>query len=232
MRKRIINFLYKYSFLHWILWIFHRTIGHNHFHMGVKNWLDSSTANIYKDIFEVKEGTNNQIVIGKDTDLHHSRITFKGSDNKIIIGKNGFLNGVNIVIEGDHNQVIIGDHAFILDDTRIYVVDGSTFKMGNGCMLSDKIEVRTTDNHAIFDLTNMKRINPEENIIFHDKVWIGTGVTVLKGTEIAEGCVVGAASVITRKHLKPHAVIAGNPGREVRENVIWTMERGHTWKME
>lgn len=158
--------------------------------------------------------------------MHHSRITFKGSNNKVIVGKNSFLNGLNIVIEGDHNQVIIGDNAFVLDDTRIYVVDGSSFRMGNGCMLSDKIEIRTTDSHAIFDLTNKKRINPEENVIIHDRVWIGTGVTILKETEIAEGCVVGAASVITRKHLKTHAVIAGNPGREVRENITWTMERG------
>lgn len=199
---------------------------------GIKIGLDSSTANIYKDIFEVKTGTNNQIVIGKDRDLPHSRITFKGSNNKVIIAKNGFLNGLNIVIEGDNNQVIIGDQAFVLGDSRIYVVDGSTFKMGNGCMLSDKIEIRTTDNHAIFDLEYKKMINPEENVIIHDKVWIGTGVTILKGAEIAEGCVVGAASVITRKHLKPHAVIAGTPGRVVRENVTWTMERGHTWKME
>lgn len=55
MRKSIIKFLYKYPSLHWALWIFHRTIGHNHFRKGGGNWLDSATANIYKDIFEVKK---------------------------------------------------------------------------------------------------------------------------------------------------------------------------------
>ena len=50
-------------------------------------------------------------------------------------------------------------------------------------------------------------------------------VIVLKGTEIEESCIVGAGTVCTKKYMLPHAVIAGNPGKIVRENVDWKMPR-------
>lgn len=50
-------------------------------------------------------------------------------------------------------------------------------------------------------------------------------VIVLKGTEIAEGCIAGAGTVCTKKYMLPHAVVAGNPGKIVRENVDWKMPR-------
>lgn len=225
MRKKIISLLYTHKLLKWLLPIFHCLIGRNLIEGLSGNMLNTTTANIYHDKFRFCGGTGNSVIIKENTDLHYSRITFKGSNNKVFIGKNCFLNEMDIIVEGDNNFVIIGDYAFVMGDTRIYVVDGSTFKMGKGCMLSDHIEIRTTDNHSIIDKETGQRINYEEDIVLHDRVWIGTGVTILKGAELPEGCIVGAASVVTRKFYKPHSVIAGNPCREVKENVDWLMER-------
>lgn len=47
------------------------------------------------------------------------------------------------------------------------------------------------------------------------KVWIGFGVTVLKGVTIGEGAVIGAKSVVT-KDIPPWSVAVGNPARVVR----------------
>lgn len=144
---------------------------------------------------------------------------FKGNNNIITIGKDCFLNGFRIIFESDNNHITIGDNAFILDDTRIYEVDGSSLCVGEGCMFSDRIEIRTTDNHSIIDRKTGQRINREEDVILHDKVWLGTGVTVLKGTEIADGCIVGAGSVVAHRYLTPYTVIAGNPGKEIKHDV-------------
>ena len=38
-------------------------------------------------------------------------------------------------------------------------------------------------------------------------------------------CIVGAASVLTKKYLTAHAIIAGNPGKVIRKNVDWKMSR-------
>ena len=132
---------------------------------------------------------------------------------------------LEITVEGDNNKVHIGDKVFVLDDTRMITVDGSTLHIGNECMFSDRIDIRTTDNHAIIDMDTSKRINFEENITIGDKVWIGTGVNILKGSLLPDGTIVGARSVVTKQYQQNNSVIVGNPARVVRNNVRWTMER-------
>ena len=114
---------------------------------------------------------------------------------------------------------------FILDDTRLYVVDGSSLKISDKCMLSDHIEIRTTDNHAIYDINSSRRLNYEQNVYLHESVWVGTRVIILKGVEIPEGCIIGAGSVVTKSHDTSYSVLAGNPAKMVRENTKWTMSR-------
>lgn len=227
MRKRIIFILNKYK-LSVLVYLFHVFPGKSRF-IGLSrtrnNRVVYGVANIYKSRVNLGLGEHNSVHIGDNTDLHNSRILIKGDNNKIEIGDNSFINGLSITIEGDNNRLVIGNEVFILDDTRFYVVDGSVLTVGDNCMFSDRIDIRTTDNHAILDLNSGKRVNREENVIIGDHVWIGHSVTVLKGSEIAEGCIVGSASVITKKHRVPNTVIVGNPGRERKKNVYWTMER-------
>lgn len=52
-------------------------------------------------------------------------------------------------------------------------------------------------------------------ITIEDKVWMGFGVTVLKGVTIGEGAVIGAMSVVT-KDIPPYTVVAGNPAKIIR----------------
>ena len=55
-------------------------------------------------------------------------------------------------------------------------------------------------------------------------MWVGNQVIILKGTEIADNCVVGSGSVVTKKFTN-NLVIAGNPARVVKENIDWKFER-------
>lgn len=148
-----------------------------------------------------------------------------GSNNTIFIGSSGFINGLSVSLEGDNNRLFIGDDIFILDNTKMIVVDGSELKIGNGCMFSELIDIRTTDNHSIIDTITNKRINYEESINIGDNVWIGTRVNILKGVDLASGTIVGAGSVVTRIQEKKNCVIAGNPAKQIKENVTWLMER-------
>lgn len=225
MRKRIINLLYSYSFCRWLLPAFHLLIGKSHIDGNRGNTVDTTTANLYHTHIDFHKNNGNSVYVGQHSDLHHSTLIIKGINNTVHIGHNCFINGLHVIIEGNNNTVYIGDHAFILDDTRIYVVDGSSFRMGNGCMFSDRIEIRTTDNHSIYNLHTGDRINPEEDVIIQDRVWIGTGVTILKGTVVADGCIAGAGSVLTRKYTTPNSVLAGNPAKYIKNDVAWTMER-------
>ena len=170
-------------------------------------------------------GRNNVFSVGDNTRIHNSDISISGNQNKVIIGNDGWINGLQLIIEDDNNTIVIGDGIFIFGNTRIYCVQGSNVNIEEGCMLSDQIEIRTTDNHSIIDKISGKRINFEEDVILHKHVWVGTHVILLKGTEIPEGSIVGAGTICTKKYDIANSVIAGNPGKVIRENIEWKMPR-------
>jgi acetyltransferase-like isoleucine patch superfamily enzyme len=224
MRKNILNFLYAYKILAWIIPIFNYVIGQSRSKHKRNNLLSTSNANVYKTHIDFCRGIGNAIYVGNQSDLHCSTITIKGNNNVVYFGANSYINGINLIIEGDNNHVHIGNNVFILDDTRLYAVDGSKITIGDGCMLSDHIEIRTTDNHAIFDATG-SRINFEQNVVLQEKVWLGTRTIVLKGVTLSKGVIVAAGSVVTRSITTPYSIIAGNPAAIIKQNVTWTMSR-------
>ena len=54
------------------------------------------------------------------------------------------------------------------------------------------------------------------DIVIGNDVWIGARVVVLPGVHIADGCVVGAGSVVTSPLTEPYGIYAGNPARLLR----------------
>ena len=43
----------------------------------------------------------------------------------------------------------------------------------------------------------------------------------MKKVEIQDGSVVGANSVVTKKFNEPNIIIAGNPAKIIRRNILW-----------
>lgn len=88
-------------------------------------------------------------------------------------------------------------------------------------MLSSNVTIRTGDGHSIIDTKSGKRINPADDIVIGNHVWIGFNSIVLKGAKIADNCIVGAASLINKEHSTSGCVLAGTPARVVREGITW-----------
>jgi len=53
-------------------------------------------------------------------------------------------------------------------------------------------------------------------IVIGNDVWIGKGVTLLDGSKIEDGVIVGANSLVTR-NLPPFTICGGNPARVIRK---------------
>jgi acetyltransferase-like isoleucine patch superfamily enzyme len=97
--------------------------------------------------------------------------------------------------------------------------NGRKIEIGNGCLFSHDVELRTTDSHKIFDAEGV-RINEDADIVVERNVWLGRGVAVLKGTTIGEGCVLGTRSIVT-KRIPPFSLAVGAPANVIRSGVTW-----------
>ena len=111
------------------------------------------------------------------------------------------------------------------DELLLAACESKKITVGNDCMFSNKIQLRTSDSHSILD-ENAKRINLGGDIEIGNHVWIGNEVMVLKGTTIPDNCIVGARSIVTASLCAPpNSIIAGIPARVVKTNINWKRER-------
>ena len=88
---------------------------------------------------------------------------------------------------------------------------GDNVLMGRDC-------VGITRNHGFMQkdvLIKRQGYLQEKPIYIGNDVWVGHRVIILPGVHIADGCVIGAGSVVTKDTL-PYSVVAGNPAKFIR----------------
>ena len=91
--------------------------------------------------------------------------------------------------------------------------------IGTQCAIGRNVMIMDFDAHKIhYESGGENLITAPVTIGNH--VWVGAGATSLKGVTIGDGAVVGAGSVVTR-NIEPNTIVAGNPARVIRRNVIW-----------
>ena len=62
--------------------------------------------------------------------------------------------------------------------------------------------------------------NNETGVVIGNHVWVGANSTVLKNVTIEDGAIVGANSLVT-KNVSSNCVVAGNPAKVIKENILW-----------
>ena len=98
---------------------------------------------------------------------------------------------------------------------------GDIHNIGNGCLLSNNIELHTSDYHSILDIKSTTRINSAKNIHLGDRVWIGLRSIILKGTNLPNNdTIVGAGSIVTGHFNNTNTVITGNPAKIIKLSII------------
>ena len=102
--------------------------------------------------------------------------------------------------------------------------NNKTIEIGNDCMLSNNIIIRTSDSHPVYDITSGVRINPAKEVKIGEHVWIAPNTKIMKGAEIGNGCIIGSDTTVS-KSTPANTLVVGRPARVVKENVRWTRER-------
>ena len=130
------------------------------------------------------------------------------------VGKNVTL-FPGVMFQGT-GTIFIGDNTYIENDTIIYSEEGYDVHIGNNCMIAGQCYIINTDHKTDTDVLMTKQGTVSENIIIEDNVWLAGNVTVLKGSHIQEGCVIGAKALVRGK-TETNGIYVGIPAKLLKK---------------
>lgn len=198
-------------------------------------------------------GYGNKIVFIKDGQEYQDlsvnglSIVITGNNNSVTIELPVNFVGVSIVVDGDNNnfflkttkhrtirhttfgleggsQISVGSGLSVYRDVNIVAKNGKNITIGDECMFAREIMIRNNDGHIILDKNTKEVLNPPEDIIIGDNVWVGMRVLIFKGSVIPNGSIVGAGALVNKRFDEENILIAGIPAKKVRSNVEWRRE--------
>ncbi len=143
----------------------------------------------------------------------------EGNNNQLLIGNNCKLGHLIIEILGDNCIIKIGDKVKNTGPGKWSCRErGTVLSIGSRSLIATGVTILTSDGHDIY--FNNERSNHASNIIIGEHVWIGQETILLKGSNIGDGCVIGARSMVT-KPIPPHKIAAGSPCKIIKDGVEW-----------
>lgn len=203
----------------------YRSLGRNRYKIEQNNSLLISGCYIKKSLIGIN-GKNNKVhIMGANTRLRHCTIYISGNDNDVTISSGCLLDYVEIHIEDDGNRVYIGDDVEMYGRVHLAVTEGTSLWIGKKCLFSQDVTIRTGDSHSILDAETGLRVNPAKNVKISEHVWVGNGVTILKGSLIHSDSVIAANAVVTGKEYYGGMVYGGNPAKVLRSGIRWDIRR-------
>ena len=145
-----------------------------------------------------------------------------------LVGKITFINR-NIIL--GHNVTIypgvmffgdglieIGDNVDIGNDTIIYSSKSGGVKIGNDSMIAAQSYIIDTDHGICAGELIRNQQNTVAPVIIGNDVWIAAGCKILKGSQIHDGAIIGAASLV-KGEIPANAIAVGIPAKvkKIRE---------------
>lgn len=135
-------------------------------------------------------------------------------------------------------NIIVGDFTYIADSefeshvTHFYPWSKDKLIIGKFCQIAAGVEFVMNDaNHQMNSVStfpfytlegwDMAPPKPEDmpfkgNTVIGNDVWIGQNATILPGTQIGDGAIIGACSVVSGI-VDPYTIVAGNPAKPIRK---------------
>lgn len=155
--------------------------------IGAGSWLHSAYAFLHSE-----SGRPCALSVGRNSGIYKGSFFELGPRGEVRIGDYCTLVAVIIVT---NRRVVIGSYSFLAHEV----------------VIADHFAARPWRSGAE---PGDPAHEDEPSVVLGDDVWIGAGVTLLRGARIGPGAVVGAGAVVDFE-VPAGAVVAGNPARIV-----------------
>ncbi len=153
--------------------------------------------------------------VGKRCFIHKGVIVHpllsQGNKLKVILEGGNFV-GEYSIFKGS-GTISFGQGSFC----NAFCVFGSneSITIGKNVLIADAVTIRDTDhNYQDMSRSIQKQGITTMPVIIHDDVWIGHGVSILKGINVGKGAIIAAGAVVT-KDIPEYAVVAGVPAKVI-----------------
>jgi len=170
-------------------------------------------------------GCDNTIIIHKGARLSNCYIEVLGSRHRLIIDEYCNIHNSEFKFEDQDCEIRLGKRTVPLGVLFAVTEPGSKILIGEDCLFSKDIEIRTGDSHSIIDLATGTRINHGKSVILGNHVWVGAHARILKGVEVKNNVIIATSSILTKPFVESNCVIGGIPAKVLKENVTWQCER-------
>lgn len=147
------------------------------------------------------------------------RVRFLGSGSIAALGLLRRAIDLNLSLE-DNSKICIGSDTSFRRHVRIHAGASTSILIGEDCMFSSSITIRSTDSRSIYEIGNGERLNKNRDILIGSHVWVCEGVRILKGARIGDGSILGAGAIVSG-NVPNNSICAGNPAKIIRTNVRW-----------
>lgn len=153
---------------------------------------------------------------------HGSRISVEGDGHTVLVGRGFGSSKVNLTLRGDHGLLYYGRNC-TANFINALVQGNTNIVIGEDCLFSWGIDLRTYDSHALIDVRSKAQINSAKAVVVESHCWIAQDVTVMGGVRIGRGSIVGAGAILT-KSVPQRCLVVGIPAKAIRQNVTWARD--------
>ncbi|VTU06971.1 acetyltransferase [Actinobacillus porcinus] len=192
--------------------------------LNVNGYYQDEYNNIIEAPLELKNvqvqffGKNNYVKLHERSNLKNTVIEFKGDNASFSIGQQTDMSGTFRLGFGCH--ITIGNNTTSTNAVWVTCAEQTSIIIGDDCMFATNNQVRTDDSHAIYDVNTGTRVNPSKDIVIGNHVWVAYGATILGGSHIGNGSVIGAYSLV-KKEVPNNCVAAGIPAKIIKKDIFW-----------
>jgi len=126
-------------------------------------------------------------LLGWDT-----RLTF-AQTSQVKLGNHLVSDGRLVIIAGRNARLVIGERTYFNEGTMISCLEN--ISIGTGCRFGPNVKIFDND-HRFSAGSGVSQKHITAAITIGNNCWLGANVTILRGTQIGDNCVIGAGCVV------------------------------------